>query len=223
MKVMFIEAKGKLEDIELDRLLLAVKDFEKIGLVATVQFLNLFPQIKALLEKAGKTILVNNPKFHATKKGQILGCDASAAPEDADAIVYVGTGEFHPLGILVQKPIITFNPFTGSAQRISEKDIRKIQLQQQARIAKFNDAKTVGILVTTKPGQHEVQAKFTELRKNIEKIGKKVFVFMAETFSPQELENFPQIDVWVNTACPRIVDDLKSYKKTVVNANELVF
>ena len=221
MKVMFIEAKSKLTEIDLDRALLAVKDFENIGLVATVQFLHLFPQIKAVLEKAGKGVLTAKPSRHATKEGQILGCDTSAAPEEADAVLYIGTGEFHPLGIQTPKPVFVLNPFTGAVQRISEKDIRKMQLQQQARIAKFNEAKTVGILVTTKPGQNEVQAKAADLKKGMEKQGKQAFVFMAETFSPQELENFPQVEVWVNTACPRIVDDLKSYKKTIVNANEL--
>lgn len=221
MKIMFVEARSRIDEIALDRALLALKDHENIGLVATAQFLHLFQQVKAAFEKAGKTILTKKPSRHAVKDGQILGCDVSATPEEADAILYIGTGEFHPLGIQTQKPVFALNPFTGAVERISEKDIRKMQLQQQARIAKFNEAKTVGILVSTKPGQHEVQGKAGDLKKAIEKQGKQAFVFMAETFSPQELENFPHVDVWINTACPRIVDDLKSYKKLIVNANEL--
>jgi len=218
---MFVEAKGRIEELELDRVLIALKDFEKIGLVATVQFLDLFPQVKMVLEKAGKVVLISKPRFHAVKTGQILGCDTSAVPEDADAILYIGTGEFHPLGINAEKPIFVLNPFTGAVQRISEKDIRKMQLQQQARVVIFNDAKNVGILVTTKPGQYEVQSKSADLKKKIDALGKKTFVFITDCLSPHELENFPQIDVWVNTACPRIVDDIKLYKKPIVNANEL--
>ncbi|MFH0869255.1 MAG: 2-(3-amino-3-carboxypropyl)histidine synthase subunit 1/2 [archaeon] len=221
MKIMFVEAKAKLDDLRLDRALIALADFEKVCLVATVQFLHLFPQVRSVFERAGKTVLIGKPSLHASKEGQILGCDASAVPEEADAVLYIGTGEFHPLGIAVQKPVFALNPFTGAVERVSEKDIRKMQLQQQARIAKFNEAAVVGILTTTKPGQNEVQRSVTDLKKEIEKLGKKAFVFIGDSFSPQELENFPQIDVWVNTACPRIVDDLKMYKKTIVNANEI--
>jgi len=223
MKIMFVDAKAKIDDLKLDRALIALAGHEKICLVATVQFLHLFPQVSAVLGRAGKTALVCKPTLHCSKEGQILGCDASAALEEADAVLYLGTGEFHPLGIKTQKPVFALNPFTGAVEKISEKIIRKMQLRQLARVAKFNEAKTVGILATVKPGQHEVQKNVSELKKGIEKLGKSAFIFISDCFSPQELENFPQIDVWVNTACPRLVDDFESYRKVVVNANELVF
>lgn len=221
MKIMFIEARSKIEDLKLDRALITLADYEKIGVVATIQFLHLLPQVRQVFAKVGKRVLTRKPGLSAVKDGQILGCDASAVPEEADAILYIGTGEFHPLGILQQKPVFCLNPFTGAITKIAEKDARRMQLQQQVRIAEFNDAKTIGILVTTKPGQHELQGKTGDLKKKIEKLGKKIFVFTADTFNPQELENFPQVEVWVNTACPRVADDFKSYKKPVVNAGEL--
>ena len=73
-----------------------------------------------------------------------------------------------------------------------------------------------------KPGQNEMQGGVEKIKEKLEKAGKEVFVFIGDTLNPAELENFPQIDAWVNTACPRMVDDQELYKKPVVNALELI-
>jgi diphthamide biosynthesis enzyme Dph1/Dph2-like protein len=66
----------------------------------------------------------------------------------------------------------------------------------------------VGILVTTKPGQN--QSKGVELlREKLEKAGKQVFIFLADEINFGSLENFNFIEVWINSACPRIVEDFK--------------
>jgi diphthamide biosynthesis enzyme Dph1/Dph2-like protein len=45
------------------------------------------------------------------------------------------------------------------------------------------------------------------VKKNIGKIGKKVYVFEADNINVAEFENFPQIQIWVNTACFGIARD----------------
>ncbi len=226
MKVLFVEAKSTLNEIKLDRAVVAVNKYKIVGLVSTVQFLDLLPGVQGLLEKAGHKISISKPSLHVVKAGQLLGCDVTAIPQDCDCILYVGTGEFHPFGISLtqfgSKPFFKLNPFTGVCEQLSEKEIRKMQLQQQARIARFKEAKTVGILVTLKPGQHEMQGHVEKIKNKLEKEGKEVFVFISDTLNPAELENFPQIEAWINTACPRMVDDQEVYKKPVVNALEII-
>jgi len=46
---------------------------------------------------------------------------------------------------------------------------------------------------------------------------KKFYTFIAETIDLNQLENFPFIECWVNTACPRIAED----KKGMININEI--
>ncbi len=224
MKLLFINAKAKLNDIDLAEAIKAIKNYKTISLISTVQFLHLLDKTKAKLEAAGYKVLIGMPKVHAINKGQVLGCDVSAIAEKADCVLYIGTGKFHPLGIAASSaanlPMFCVEPFSGSVERVSAQEIRKFQLKQQARIVGFKAAKKVGILVTLKPGQHEMQGHVERIKEKLEKEGKQVFVFIGDTINPSELENFPQIEAWVNTACPRMVDDQELYKKPIVNASE---
>ena len=73
-------------------------------------------------------------------------------------------------------------------------------------------------MVTIKPGQYSYN-KAKEIKKKIEEKGKKCFIFVFDTLDANEMENFPFIDFWVNTACPRIADDKD--KKNVIDMSEL--
>ena len=85
---------------------------------------------------------------------------------------------------------------------------------------RFLSADNIGILVSTKPGQNSYK-KAIEIKEKLEAKGKKCFVFVFDTLDSNEMENFPFIDFWVNTACPRITDDKD--KKNVIGMNEVQF
>ena len=55
----------------------------------------------------------------------------------------------------------------------------------------------------------------------LEEKGKKCYIFVFDTLDAREMENFPFIDFWINTACPRIADDKD--KRNVIDMNELNF
>ena len=55
-----------------------------------------------------------------TIKGQVLGCNFSAIKNlDADAFLYVGSGNFHALGIklFTDKPVIVADPYLGRSKK----------------------------------------------------------------------------------------------------------
>ena len=86
------------KDVELDlKLLDKVKG--KVGIVCTVQYCHLLPEVKKYLGKRG---LVG---------GQVLGCDVKSADMSCDAIVLLSDGEFHALEIArkKRKPVYIFN------------------------------------------------------------------------------------------------------------------
>ena len=57
--------------------------------------------------------------------------------------------------------------------------------------------------------------------QNIETSQKETIVVVASSFSPEHLMNFHLVEVWVNTACPRInEDDSFRYKKPVLSISE---
>jgi len=81
-------------------------------------------------------------------------------------------------------------------------------------LIKFYSAKNIGILVTTKPGQQYLK-KATELKAKLK--DKQCYIFISDTIDLNDLENYPFIDSWVNTACPRLSD----YSSNIINIEEL--
>jgi 2-(3-amino-3-carboxypropyl)histidine synthase len=214
MKTLFIEAKyeGKvnLTKIKVDSLP------KKIGLITTVQFVDYLDKIKAYLDSYGKKVLVGKGK--QKYPGQILGCDAKSPIEiqnKVDAFLYIGTGRFHPLivGVRTKKPVFTFNPISGKQNKLENKEIENYKKRKKAAFVKFLSSDTIGIIVSTKPGQHNIK-QLTSLEKKYPK--KEFYTFVTETLDYKQLENFPFIEAWVNTACPRIEEDIK-----IVNIEDL--
>ena len=72
---------------------------KRVGVVTTVQHIHMLPKIEAILAAAGKEPVVKPGDSRITYPGQLLGCNFSAAPQDVDSILFVGTGNFHPMGV----------------------------------------------------------------------------------------------------------------------------
>ena len=76
--------------------------FKKIALCATAQYAEKLGEIKKVLGKKGIRAEIGTGGKRVALAGQVLGCNYSAvtsASNNADAIVFVGDGLFHPLGI----------------------------------------------------------------------------------------------------------------------------
>lgn len=207
---MFIEAKykGKIKISKKD----IVKLPKKIGIMSTVQFVDNLEDIKKQL--IGKKIFTGRGK--QKYDSQILGCDTSSAlkiKEKVDAYLYVGSGEFHPIAIgLLGKDVYILNPFKGNITKLDSKKIENYKQRKKGALLKFLNSKTIGILISNKYGQ-----KFGNMENLIKKYkDKKFYEFVSDTLDLRELENFPFIDSWVNTACPRLDEDLN-----IVNINEI--
>jgi 2-(3-amino-3-carboxypropyl)histidine synthase len=201
MKTIFIKAKSNEPVLPVVEKALRILP-DKIGLVTTIQHEHKLKEAKKLLEKHKKTAVIG---------GVVLGCDVSAAKNIAnkvDAFLYMGTGEFHPLGIALEtgKPVIVANPASGNASGIDKKDVEKIKSRRKGSYLKFLTAKNIGILVSTKPGQNKLKQALA-LKKKLK--NKNSYIFIADEIDLSRLENFPFIEAWVNTACPRIADNIK--------------
>ena len=209
MKGIFIEAKytGDIKPVIEKSLKLLPK---KIGIVTTAQHKHKLKEIKKILEKN---------KIKVEIGGQILGCDVSAAKKiknKVDAFLYIGSGEFHPLGAALEtnNKVIIANPLSNQVSEIKKQDVEKYKKKQKGALIKFLSSETVGILVSLKPGQQNLK-KALDLKKNLKT--KKAYIFIADTIDLNQLENFPFIECWINTACPRLVDKTAS----IINYNEV--
>ena len=86
----------------------------------------------------------------------MLGCCFTTAKETGQTeILFVGTGLFHPIGIALSTNarVIALDPLTGTAQEVSGEALLR---RRFAVIEKARGAKTIGIIVSTKSGQHRM-------------------------------------------------------------------
>ena len=187
---------------------------KRVGVVTTVQHIRMLPKIESILKAAGKEPVVKPGDSRITYPGQLLGCNFSAAPQDVDSILFVGTGNFHPMGVQMttQVPVIAADPFTGEARKV---DIERIMRQRYAIMAKALDAKKWGIIIGMKPGQKRL-----ELAKRIKEVAGDAVLITIREISPERLIAF-KVDAYVSTVCPRVaVDDALRFNVPVLTPVE---
>ena len=196
---------------------------KRVGLLTTTQFRHWLPAIKEHLEKKGHAIRIGEPDRRVAYAGQLLGCDyhtATIVEKDVDGYLYIGTGDFHPLGvaILVDKPVIIADPERGTARDL--KEVRDHVLRQRhAAIARAHDAAVFGIIVSKKIGQERMDLALG-LKALAEKHDRRANIFLMDLVSPEFLEGY-RVDAWVNTACPRIaIEDILQYKQPMLTPQE---
>jgi len=200
-----------------------LKQYKKVGLVAPVQHLDKFEAVRKFLEKEGKKVLIGKPSAGRAKyAGQILGCDVSSAKAiepKVDAFIYIGTGRFHPISLLeaVKKPVLscdlelqTIVDLTGQKNEIERKKLM--------RAALLKDARTVGILVSTKAGQMAYAKNVFRVKQKLEAVGKRIWVLAMDEIRPEKLLGM-KFDILINAACPRIREDLV-FSTPMINADE---
>lgn len=200
-----------------------LQKWRRIGLATTVQHVQTLDIVRELLTRAGKTVIIGDAG-HLNYPGQVIGCNYSNAQsitKDVEAFLFIGGGQFHALGVALStsKPTIVADPYAGTALSI-DKEAEKIVKQRWAIIEEARKATTFAVLVGLKPGQKRLEEAL-EVKKKLEDKGKTAFLIAAEEITPETLMEFPTIDAYVNTACPRIsFDDASRFKKPVLTVNE---
>jgi 2-(3-amino-3-carboxypropyl)histidine synthase len=155
----------------------------------------------------------------STFEGQVLGCDfETISDKDVDAILFIGSGQFHPLGIKAhtEKQVIAINPYDKTIKEITT----NFEKEKYLRITKAQHAKTWAVIVGLKPGQRN-ENKAQEAKQLLESKGMKAYLVILDNCAPQVIDYLP-FDAFVITACPRIVlDDWKNYEKPVLLTEEV--
>jgi len=221
--VMYIESRS---DVELDASIMeCLGDLpKKVGLIATVQYLDLIPVVKNILESSGREVLVGEGDRRIAYPGQILGCNCSAAEkvaDDVDVFLFIGEGDFHPLAAAfgVKKDILVLNPVTREVRSIS--DVRdRILRKRFAAIQSAKDAKSFLVIICSKIGQDR-SAEADRAVQRIRSHGLKAYKAVLEEITPASLMSY-RVDAYVNTACPRVaMDDSARYDHPMLTIPEL--
>ncbi len=218
----FVEAHYQLESLKiLEEALELLKGKKDIGLVTTAQHLHLLEDAAHLLEEKGKKVIMKTGT--GTLKGQVLGCNFSAVQDlPVDAFLYLGSGNFHPLGIKLstKKTVIIADPYLNQVRDIEEFADRILRIRF-ARITRASEAEKFGILISSKEGQSRWELA-KNLKNMISECGKEAYLILLDEINPPSLMPFMNLDAFVVTACPRIaVDDSKMYEKPLLTPQEL--
>ncbi len=197
----------------------------KIGLATTVQHVQTLDAAREILVRAGKTVVVGDAG-RVNYAGQVIGCDYSnvrSVANDVEAFLFIGGGRFHALGIALStsKPTVISDPYENRAYSIDD-EAHAVLKQRWACIEEAKHAKTFGVLVGLKLGQKRFDEAL-KIKEAAEKNGKTAFLFAVREILPESLMEFPSVDAYVNTACPRISLDAPSkFLKPVLTVNEFM-
>jgi len=222
--IIYVEAKanvsvGRAVEMALGHL----KPWSGIGLATTVQHVHMLGEARRVLEAAGKTVYLGDAG-HMKYPGQVLGCNYSNArsvSEMVDAFLFIGGGGFHALGLFLatMKPTVVADPFEQRAYPI-EAEGQKTLKRRWSEISQARKAETFGVIVGLKPGQMNVETAL-KIKKDLEKSGKKAVLVALREIVPETLMQFPAVEAYVNTACPRIaLDEPSAFTKPVLTVKE---
>lgn len=200
-----------------------LKQYQNIALATTIQHIHQFAGMKQLFGQTGHTVFAGKGNV-AAYAGQVLGCDSLAiksVEKHADALVFVGDGMFHALAIDFEtdKPIFVIHPQSGQLRKIND-EIEKLRKKRKGAVLAAVDARTFGILVSTKSGQFRLDTA-RNIKKELEKRGKRAMILVSNELKPLALNNFMLFDCYITTACPRTADDGEEFGKPVLTASML--
>ncbi|MGM0448416.1 MAG: diphthamide biosynthesis enzyme Dph2 [Methanobacteriota archaeon] len=186
-----------------------------VGLVTTAQHMNRFEEMTDWLEERGYEVHTRRGDDRLTKEGQVLGCNYASADIDAEQVLYVGGGKFHPVGLAMEHPdkrVVIADP-VNNAVSVAEHD--QFLKQRYASVHKAMGAEKWGVIFCTKIGQGR-----WETAQEIVENNENAYLITMDEVTPDRLRNF-DMDAFVNTGCPRITtDDGPRFHKPMLTPGE---
>ncbi|MEI7434938.1 MAG: diphthamide biosynthesis enzyme Dph2 [Methanomicrobiales archaeon] len=204
-------------DFDTDVLSLAIPHLlsTDIGLVTTVQHTHMVPAILEYMASRGIICHSEDGGARAPNPGQVLGCSYNAARKcNSEEILFVGTGQFHPLGVQLATGarVVALDPYCRTVEVVSAERFlrRRFGLIEIAK-----KAENFGIIMTLKSGQQRRQ-----LAESLALMRKDAFIVALHEVTPDELLNLG-FSCYVNTACPRLAyDDQERFPVPVISPEE---
>ena len=174
---------------------------DQVGLVTTAQHMNTFEEMRSSLEDEGYEVQTRRGDDRLTHEGQVLGCNYASADVDADQVLYVGGGKFHPMGLAMEhreKHVVIADPVNNL---VEVADADKFIKQRYGAVHRAMDADNWGVIFVTKIGQGRWEQAVDIVENNDD-----AYLITMDEVTPDRLRNFG-MDAYVNSGCPRITTD----------------
>jgi 2-(3-amino-3-carboxypropyl)histidine synthase len=195
--------------------------YSTVSLLTTSQHLHQIQSVKEIFSQYGYTVIIGKGKGQLND-AQVFGCEFYPAfdlIEKVDAFMFLGQSMFHSAAIAAStgKPTYMLDPYFLHYTQVND---FAIQMQKKSVLAVYKalDAEKIGIIIGLKEGQFS-KLKALELRRSFQREGKNVQLIALTDISDERLQNFRDIDVFIQVACPRISSD-NSFSKLVLSVPE---
>jgi len=221
----FVEMRESGGDVlRLAKLIADAKLPRRLGVVASVQHLDLVEPLRTELARHGFEVRVGSGDRRLAYPAQALGCNytgAEAVAGEVDAFLFLGTGQFHLIGLAfaVDRPVHALDPVRGELEPPIDRGalVRKRQLV----VAGAREARRWGILVSTFAGQNRSPTALA-LQERARARGWDAEILLFDRLDGRDLEG-RAFDAYVCTACPRIaLDDGSNYPKPILTPPEFL-
>lgn len=221
--VLFVEARA---EVAIEGPLRAVLGSlpDRVGLLASVQYVGLLEDAKRIIEGSGRTAAIGKGDGRIFYPGQVLGCNCSAALSvsgEVDCFLFIGEGDFHPLAAAfgVDRRLIVLDPMTGEARSVD--DLRdRILRKRFAQMEAARGARSFLVVLCGKVGQYRPR-EADRAEAMLREAGREAHRMVADEVSPQALLPY-RVDAFVSTACPRVaMDDQARYHRPMLTVPEL--
>ncbi|MDD1762796.1 MAG: diphthamide biosynthesis enzyme Dph2 [Methanothrix sp.] len=217
--VIFLEARMDADLTDVVKKAAQSLRVKRVGLTTTIQHVHKIDQAVQALREEGVEGVLGPAGGRIRHPGQVLGCSYRTARSlDVTEFIFIGTGQFHPLGIALAtaKRVVTADPITGE---VSEINTDALLRRRFAAIFRAQDAKRFAILASKKPGQRRM-ALAQRIKALGEARGLEMFLVYLDNVEPDRLLNLGA-QAAVSTACPRVaLDDAAKYKIPMLTAPE---
>ncbi|XP_067165781.1 2-(3-amino-3-carboxypropyl)histidine synthase subunit 1 isoform X2 [Apteryx mantelli] len=190
-----------------------------LALVSTVQFVS---ALQAASQELRSQYKVCVPQCKPLSPGEILGCTSPRLAQDTDAIVYLGDGRFHLESVMIANPGIPAYRYDPYSKVFSQEHYghEHMHRARQEAIRTAAGARTWGLILGTL-GRQGSPGILQHLESRLRALGRPyVRVLLSEIF-PSKLQLFPDVDAWVQVACPRLsIDWGEAFSKPLLTPYE---
>lgn len=218
-KVIFLEARMRDDLSAVVAKAASVLKCRRVGVTTTIQHVHKLDQALETLREHGIQGALGPAGGRIAKAGQVLGCCYAAARAlDVEEYLFIGTGQFHPLGIALAtgKRVIVADPV---ACEVSEIDPDPMLRRRFGAIERAREAKSFLILVSKKPGQKRMDTA-QHIKALGESRGLEMSLVYLDNIEPDRLLNLGA-EAAVSTACPRVaLDDAAKYRIPILTPPE---
>lgn len=183
---------------------------QPLALLGTIQFRQGLVQARKILEERGYKSKL--PQVKPLSPGEVLGCTSPKHIEE-EIVVFCADGRFHLESCMIANPQVKrFLRYDPYSKILTDEvyDHGMMHGLRQDAIQKAVGGSKFGIILGTL-GRQGNPAILQRVRELLAKHKKKSIVMLLSEISPQKLSLLPQLDVWVQIACPRLSVDWGHY------------